>query len=381
MFQIGMEDPVKAMLAYAAAVAEPLKFEVRSPDGERREVVINSSHAIIGRGPGSDIRLPEQTVSFRHAYLQAIGPRMACIDLMSVGGIQVSGPPYRGWLTPDHVLRIGSSEIQLLGDHWAEDDETLKPPLEFRPRQEFRPEYGQLPVVNLELMNTQHQGMKWPINRVVTLIGRDERCRITVADDRLSRVQCALLLLPSGLWCVDLLGKGGILFNGEPASCGMLSTGTVLTIGPYQLMAHYPEVAHQQASMFPAGGSNGNSEFLTRTNRIFQTESYHDTLIVNVLPEIQTFYYQDVHIEANRVNDLIAQRGYNHVVIDFSRVDEVGHVVLEGVMGICRSVPGNSVLCNATPNVYHGVQAHPVGRLFHHYACRSDALQAVYLQV
>lgn len=380
MFQIGMEDSVKAMLAYAAAVVEPLRFEVRSPEGELTEVAVPSSYAIIGRGPGSDLRLSEQTVSFRHAYLQAIGPRLACIDLMSVGGIRVSGPPYRGWITPEHTLHIGSSEIQLLGDHWAEDDETLKPPLEFRPRHDQRQEYGQLPVVDLELLNTPHQGMKWPINRVVTLIGRDERCRITVADDRLSRVQCALLLLPSGLWCVDLLGKGGILFNGEPSSCGMISAGTVLTIGPYQLTAHYPELA-QQAAASSAGVANNHSEFLTRTNRIFQTESYHDTLIVNVQPEIQTFYYQDVHIEANRVNDLIALRGFNHVVIDFASTEDVGHVVLEGVMGICRSVPGNSALCNANPTVYHGVKAHPVGRLFHHYSCRNDALQAVYLQV
>lgn len=375
------DDPVKAMLAYAGAVPGPLMLRVRSSDGTVEDQEINSPFAIIGRGPGNDIRLNESTVSFRHAYLQAIGPRVACIDLLSVGGIQQIGAPFRGWLTSQHVMQIGSSEIQLLGQKWIDDDETLKPPLDFRPRDESRPEYGLLPVVELELLNTPHQGLKWPINRVITLLGRDDRCRITVADDRLSRVQCALLLLPSGLWVIDLLGQGGILLNGESASCGMLSAGAELTIGPYRLTARYPEIeasALLAASYLP---ESGNEFLTTRPNKIFQTEFYHDTLIVLPLGDSRTFFYQDIHVEANRVVDLITQRGFNHVVIDFSRVEQMGHLVVEGLMNICRSVPGNAILCNADHATYDSLQTGPMCRLYHHYNSRQDALQSIYLQV
>lgn len=376
-----MDDPVKTMLAYAAAAPGPLVLKVRSKEGTETEHEINSPYAIIGRGPGNDIRLEEQTVSFRHAYLQTIGSRVACVDLLSVGGIKQKGAPFFGWLTPQHRLQIGSSEIQLVGSHWLEEDSTLKPPLEFRPRDEQRPEYGPLPTVELELLNTQHQGLKWPINRVITLIGRDERCRITVEDDRLSRVQCSLLLLPTGLWVIDLLGKGGILLNGESSACGFLSPGTELTIGPYKLAAHYPDLpvaAPPVASPTPLPVSS--AEFLTRSNRIFQTEFYHDTLIVLPLGGSPTLFYQDVHIEANRVVDLVTQHGFKHVVVDFRQIDQISHLIMEGLMTICRSVPGSSALCHANVVVYEQLQSSPISRLYHHYTDRQDALHAVYLQ-
>ncbi|WP_437227323.1 FHA domain-containing protein [Planctomicrobium sp. SH661] len=380
LFEMLMDDPVKAMLGYAAAVPGPLRLRVRTAEGAVEEQEINSPFAIIGRGPGNDIRLPEPTVSFRHLYLQAIGSRVACIDLLSVGGVRQNGAPFRGWLTSQHVLQIGSSELQLLGQKWVDDDATLKPPLEFRPRDEQRPEYGPLPTVELELLNTQHQGMKWPINRVITLVGRDDRCRITVADERLSRVQCALLLLPSGLWVIDLLGKGGILLNGEPCPCGLLSAGAELTIGPYKLTGHYPDIAAQLMTASTYAQANGG-EFLTRPNRIYQTEFYHDTLIVVPQGDSQAFFYQDIHVEANRVVDLITQRGFNHLVIDFSRVDQIGHLAVEGLLNICRSAPGRITLCCANSHTYEHLQTSPISRLYHHYNSRQDALQAIYSQV
>jgi len=374
-----MDDPVKAMLAYAAAVPGPLTLRVSPAQGEPTEAEINSPFVMIGRGPGNDLRLEEQTVSFRHAYLQAIGPRVACIDLLSVAGIKSRGAPFSGWMTPDDVLQIGTNEIQLVGSQWAESDPTLKPPLEFRPRDEQRPEYGPLPTVELELLNTQHRGMKWPINRVITLVGRDDRCRITVADDRLSRVQCSLLLLPVGLWVIDLLGNGGIQLNGESCPCGLLSAGVELVIGPYKLTAHYPEL--QSAMSANQSPSNRQAEFLTRPNKIFQTEFYHDTLIVLPLGDSRMYFYQDVHIEANRVVDLITQHGFKHVVVDFSRVDQINHLIVEGLMNICRSISGVSVLCQANVAIYDNPQMSLMCRLYHHYNSRQDALHAIYLQV
>lgn len=372
-----MDDQVLAILGYAAAVPSPLRFRLRFGDGKVEEREILSPYTIIGRGEGSDIRLSEPTVSYRHAYLQAIGSRIACIDLLSVTGIVWGGPPFHGWVSPRHTLRIGTTEIQLLDEHWV-CDETLKPPLEFRPRDEQRPEYGLLPVVELELLNTQYQGKKWPINRVITLVGRDDRCRITVLDDRLSRVQCSLLLLPSGLWVIDLMGKGGIELNGQPCRCGLLSAGAELSIGPYKLTAHYPQIAANP--MMPQPFSQGNgSEFLTRPNRIFQVDFYHDTLIVVPLGDAQSFFYQDIHIEASRIVDLISQRGFNHVVIDFGRVEQIGYLVLEGLMSICRAAPGKAALCNANEVTFSTLRGSHLGRLFDHYNSLQDALQAVYL--
>jgi anti-anti-sigma regulatory factor/pSer/pThr/pTyr-binding forkhead associated (FHA) protein len=370
-----MDDQLMAMLRYAAAVPTPLRLRVQKPEGETEDFETTAPYVIIGRGEGSHLRLDERSVSYRHVYLQAIGNRIACIDLLSVSGIKWSGPEFKGWLSPEHTMTIGSSQIRLADDHWIADD-SLKPPLEFRPRDEQRPEYGVLPTVDLELLNTSHQGKRWPINRIITLLGRDDRCRITFADDRLSRVQCGLLLLPSGLWVIDLMGKGGAQLGGQPCRCGLLTAGAELTIGPYQVTAHYPAIA-AQATVSP-GIPVAHFDFVTRPNRIFQAEFYHDTLIIVPLGDSQSFFYQDLHIEASRIIDLITQRGFNHVVIDFSQVEQVGHFVLEALMSVCRTVPGQSALCGANPATYATLQTSTLHRLFDHYSTRQEALQVVY---
>ncbi|WP_437186862.1 FHA domain-containing protein [Planctomicrobium sp. SH668] len=372
-----MDQSVKAMLAYATAAPGPFMIRVHKPDGSSEDQEVQAPFAIIGRGPGCDIVLEESTVSSRHVYLQAIGSRVACIDLLSTAGIRTNDPQFRGWLSPQTTLQIGSNELQLLGKKWEEADASLKTPMEFRPRDESRPEYGLLPVVELELLNTQHQGMKWPINRVITLVGSDDRCRITVSDDRVSRVQCALLLLPSGLWVVNMLGKGGIQLNGEVVACGHLSAGAELTIGPYKLAAHYPEFAKNLAPQQAIQASE--SEFLTRSNRIYQTQSYQDTIVVTVMGDAPSYLYQEVHVESNRVLDVISQRKYNHLVVDFSRVPVLNHVAMEGLMNICRSIEGKSAFCGATPEVYALLQSHSTARLYSHYASLHEALLAVYV--
>jgi anti-anti-sigma regulatory factor len=274
-------------------------------------------------------------------------------------------------------MLVGTTTIELQGEAWTWDD-GLKPPLEFRPRDEQRPEYGVLPNVELELLNTPHKGTKWPINRVITLVGRDERCRITIVDERISRVQCALLLLPSGLWVIDLLGKGGIQVGGQTCRCALLTIGMEMTIGQYQLVAHYPQIAANQMQAHPFSQGDG-ADFLVRPNKIFQAEFYHDTLIIVPIGDSESFFFQDIHIEASRICDLITQRGFNHVVIDFSRLSRIGHLYIEGLMAICRTSPGRAALCGANSTTYETLQIMPLGRLYHHYATRQEALQAVYL--
>lgn len=383
--QRSMDDQARGMLRYAAGVPYPLQLQLRTPDGRITDVSTEAPYALIGRGEGCDICIADPSVSYRHVYLQAIGPAVACVDLLSVSGIKWLGPECRGWLSSQHEMRLGNATIKLAGDHWQENS-GLAPPQEFRPRDEQRAEYGLLPKVELELLNTSHKGSKWPINRVITLLGRDERCRITIMDDRLSRVQCSLLLLPSGLWVIDLLGKGGIELNGQPVKCGLLAVGQELTVGKYSLTAHYPDAAQiaaelQMKAAVAAAAQTAGSEFSTRSNKFLQTEFYHDTLIILPLGDTRAALYQDMHMEGARVIDLINQRQFRNLIIDFSRAEEISHLLLEVLMAICRATPGNGALCGANERVYSVLQTSPLHRLFQHYANCQDALHAVYLPV
>lgn len=367
-----MDDHILGMLGYAAAVQTPLRLKVRAAGQPEEQVDIPAPLAIIGRGTGCQIQIPQQ-VSYRHCYLQAIGTRVACIDLHSATGIQVDGPEFTGWLSAEHTLKIGDWTIRLADAHWNADS-SLKSPLDFRPRDEHRNEYGSLPKVELELLNTSFKGQKWPINRIITLLGRDERCRITVLDERLSRVHCSFLLLPSGLWAIDLLGKGGIRINEQPFRCALISEGSELAIGPYKLTARYPQLPSSATTNYTGSGS----DFLTRQNKIFAVEFYHDTVIIVPQGGSQSFFYNEIHIEASRVMDVIAFHGFKHVVVDFSRSETIGHNLLESLNLFCRAVSGKSALCSANAKTYSTLKSSSLMKLFDHYATRQDALQAVY---
>ncbi|HWL07475.1 MAG TPA: FHA domain-containing protein [Planctomicrobium sp.] len=370
-----MEDQNSLMLAYATAAPGPLRLAIRPGDGTWTEHEIQSPYAIIGRGTGSDIQLTDKTVSFRHAYLQVIGPRVAYVDLLSTAGIQVAGPPFSGWLSPKHEVSIGGTKLRLLGEGW-ESSPNLPAPQNFRPRDESREEYGVLPQVDLELLNSGHQGMKWPINRVITLVGRDDRCRITVADERLSRVQCALLLLPSGLWVVDLMGKGGVQLDGHACNCGLLAPGAVLEIGSYRLTAHYQSITQSNGAR-GAIASSAEREFLTRSNRIFLTDIYHNTVIVYPHTESHAFF-KDIHVEASRVCDLFLQKKFHNLVIDFSHAEQMPHTIPEGLAGICRVVPGRVAICGLNPDSAATIQHSNALKVLPQMETLPEAIQSIY---
>ncbi|MFT3880633.1 MAG: FHA domain-containing protein [Gemmatales bacterium] len=93
------------------------------------------------------------------------------------------------------------------------------------------------PKIILELTNEEAPGTlkTWPIDRLLTLIGRTERCAIQLNHELISNVHCSLVLTTTGLWVVDLLGRGGILINEQPVRVGFLGLEDELRLGPFRL--------------------------------------------------------------------------------------------------------------------------------------------------
>ncbi|MEW4489756.1 FHA domain-containing protein [Thalassoglobus sp. JC818] len=365
------------MLQFATASPMPLRLLVKRPNSPLEEVDVAKPFVIIGRHAECDIVIPHESVSARHVYLQAIGNRIAAVDLFSRSGVDWGTEKFHGWLSKDHLVGILENKIRLKDDIW-ETGNDLKPPLSFRPRDEFREEYGVLPKVDLELLNTSAKGQKWPINRVMTLVGQDERCRITIVDKNVSRVHCSLVLLPSGLWVIDLSFKRGFLVNGQQCRCSLLADGSELQIGPYLLTPRYsiPPQEHQGAVQ---GTNESDADFLTRQNKIFKTERVGDTMIVVPIGDSQTYFYQDIHTEASRVKDAINRQGTKNVVIDFSQVEAIGHIMVESLVQFCRmgAASGKSALCGCNVSTYEMLKTTRMLQIWDHYQTRSDALQVV----
>ncbi len=313
--------------------------------------------------------------------------RVLCLDLFSANGTKWDGPESNGWLSPEHRLEIGNHHVQLFDDGWV-FDASVPSPLEFRPRKDSpRPEFGLLPLVHLELVGGASQ--QWPINRVVTLIGRDERCRIKCVDDQISKVHCSLLLLPSGLWAVDLLGRNGIQVDGETCSCQFLGHESVLSVGPYRLRAHYevPPPSNipleSPSGILPVASAVSAEEqqraaFLVKTNRIFRTELYGDAIIVSPMGDFRDFFYQDIQIETNKVTQLLTAFPYRHVIIDFSQVPIVGSIILDACITFCRSAKGKAALCSATADMWGIIAQMNLHSIWPCFGSRTEALQAVF---
>lgn len=360
------------MLRYAVGNSTPIRLLVRGGPEPPNAVEIDAPYLIIGRARDCDISIPQDKVAYRHAYLQVIGGRLACIDLLSAGGIHWDGPPFTGWVSPEHRFRIGDAWMQIFDDGWIADS-TLPSPLEFKPRNEHRPEYGMLPQVDLKLLNSSAKGTMWPINRVITLLGRDDRCRITCSDENISKVHCSLLLLPTGLWVIDLLGKGGIRVNGEPHRCSLLAADSELEIGRYRLRARYAPV-HAAGPVVDAD----KLTFLTRLNKLFRVDAYGDTLILLPTADSGGLKYKELHVEISRISELQSVHGFRHLIIDGSNAPILTSMELDAIIGFCRAARGKTAFCHLSPEVTAAMESMNLDRIWPCFATRPEALQHVY---
>ena len=209
--------------------------------------------AIVGRHPAADVQLDADGIRPRHLYFQAIEGRVACVNVSQSASFLLNGKEVKSfcWLPVQHSVQIGSKRIKLLNYETDVDGEQiLDNPLArgsaldiFAPR------------LNLELTSEDVPGIRktWPIDRLLTLIGRTERCAIQLNHEQISNVHCSLVLTTTGLWVVDLLGRGGILINDEPVRMGSLGVEDELRLGPYRLRLHEtpePGIVHWKDSDF-----------------------------------------------------------------------------------------------------------------------------------
>jgi predicted component of type VI protein secretion system len=79
----------------------------------------------------------------------------------------------------------------------------------------------------------------WQMDRHLVLIGRSPACKIRIVESDVSRFHCSLVLTPSGVWVIDLLGQKGLFVNDEPVRCARLEDGDTLRVGRHALRARY----------------------------------------------------------------------------------------------------------------------------------------------
>lgn len=366
-----MNQTTVANFRSALGVRRSARFML-TDSGTRAEATLDRPCAVVGRSPGAGLKFHSDTVAYRHAYLQMIGDRIFCVDLFGPNTLRWDDGRDSPWLSTQRGLRVGEGRLELLDDGWLPGEPSLPSPLDFKPRHGGMHDYGLLPDVELCALNSALEGKSWPVGRVVTLVGRDERCRVTLADPNVSKVHCSLVLLPSGLWVVDLLGKGGTFVNGAPEEIAHLTEGMTLQVGPYRFQIHYKT---PPAALPPAKAERAS--FLTKLHKIFLVEWDGETLIVSPQGRSRDFRYQDIQVEANAIITVLRTHGFRNVLVDFGGVKLSGSLVLDSVTQFCRAATGMAALCGCSVEQESVLKDLNLISLWPCYPTREDGLRAI----
>src|SRR5207248_2590430 len=143
----------------------------------------------------------------------------------------------------------------------------LRSPASDRPSN-YSPDYNPLaadtnakarPPVALEFRNGKRAKDRWSVNRLVTLIGRAADCKIHLTADDISAYHCGLVSTRTGLWVVDLSGRG-IVVNGERMRVAPLAHGAELWVGRFLIGCQYqtpPVAVGKSGYLSPRPGANG----------------------------------------------------------------------------------------------------------------------------
>ncbi|MFO0907037.1 MAG: FHA domain-containing protein [Isosphaeraceae bacterium] len=231
----------------ACGAAGPLTFEIEGPGlATPRRWVSHEPYVLIGRDDRADLILDDEAVSRRHAYLQLIQGRVFVIDLDSrTGTLTAGGNAEAGWLSPGQAITVGPYTVRLTPSNLgATPDQSFDPttgepvdppsPLHSKSAKNAR-----LSKVSLEFQSRSAGLSVWRMSQLLALVGTSTRCRVRLIESSISKLHCALVRTPQGLWAIDLLGRGGITVNGVAVRAGRLRPADVLGVGHMTIRASF----------------------------------------------------------------------------------------------------------------------------------------------
>jgi len=404
------------MLRAATGAGERFQIAVVA-DGDAAPVhhEFKYPYAVVGRGEGSDIILPDSKVSFRHAYFQVIEGRVFCVDLASRNGVAwPDGPRKYGWVLPDGPIKIGPYRLQVIAEQAVAPaaPDSLK---DLNPLERYRGEVGPMPRVDLEFHYETANQPTWSVNRLLTLLGRSPLCKLRFDTSTVSGVHCALLLTRHGLWAIDLLGRGGTKVDGQNVRAVPLESGNEISVATFKIGVFYdepadlasaerltdnaaesetsmdeleslflqdvpvPETASSRPSETPSekSATSGGLEWL---GTVFKIDADGETLIVFPVVDGCGFRYQQLHVEANSLQRKFETKQFVNLVVDLSNLNYFGSELIGVLIRLARAVTngnGRAAFCGPSPKMLEVLEGMRLTKLWPIFASREDATRHV----
>jgi len=223
----------------ACGVSSNVVVTVRHREWKQNEPVrhtIGHPSVLIGRDVRCDIALRDPIVSYRHTYLQLLDGQLLCFDLASRSGTFCRSDRHRsGPLELGEEIFIGPFSLTISTEESESGNEAGGPLVPADGLSGIAGTIPNIPSTVLKFMHGSPNLEPMTLNRPVTLIGESNRCRVKLTDGSVSQVHCSIVRTQTGVWVVDLLGKGGTLVDGKRVTRTPLHEGDELSVGDIRM--------------------------------------------------------------------------------------------------------------------------------------------------
>ena len=191
---------------------------VRVPGGSDRRLTFDGmQRVVIGRSPGSDVRIPEPSVSQRHASLRAQGADFVVVDEGSTNGTYVGdvriAPNTSRLIRSGDSLRVGRVWLELRIDHHpvTRDLAMATRDLALAMVASALAAAGTNPFAQVRVVEGANQGMTFSLVEEGReyAVGRGVQCDLALSDSDVSREHVRIVRRADGVAIRDVGAKNG----------------------------------------------------------------------------------------------------------------------------------------------------------------------------
>jgi pSer/pThr/pTyr-binding forkhead associated (FHA) protein len=213
--------PVTVVVRSASPIHQVSDRLRRSAGGNAPSLTFDGSRIVIGRSDGSDVRLPDPSVSLRHASIRAQGAEYAIIDEGSTNGTWVGGVK----LGPRTPRLVKSGDLVRVGRVWLElviGQKPATPDLGLATRdlalalvRNAMDAVGDDTLAKVRIAEGPDLGAEIALvdEGRVYLIGRGENCDLLLADEDASREHASVVRRGGQVLLRDLGSRNGVFLG------------------------------------------------------------------------------------------------------------------------------------------------------------------------
>jgi pSer/pThr/pTyr-binding forkhead associated (FHA) protein len=231
-----------------------VRFEVLDDSGEPREdkcLVLDGTRILIGRGPACDVRLPEVSVSLRHASVEVSGGRVQVRDERSTNGTMLGRDRVRPvapmTLDKTSVIRVGRVRLRVtIGTFAPETEPSISArQIAYGLVAEALEERGldATPVMRCVAGEDEGATLRLAEEGRAYRVGREDHVDLVLTDNDVSRDHAQLTLRGGVVLLRDLNSKNGTLLGEVELSSKRdvpWKLGATLTIGHDEFLLDDP---------------------------------------------------------------------------------------------------------------------------------------------